>query len=378
MKIKLAYVLSHIQKALAFEWIAKSLPSERFEIYFILLNPQASPLEEFLIRNNIPVLRINYRNKRDALSALWQLYRFFRNHHIEMIHCHLFDASLIGLLAAKLAGVKHRIHTRHHASMHHRYFPRAVYYDRFINYLSTHIIAISENVRYILIKKEGVKPQKVQLVHHGFQLESFQKVSPERTQALREKYQIPDDAYPIIGIIARQTHLKGIQFALPAYEKFLEEYPQSFLILANAQGDYKGEIDKFLEKIPSQNYQEILFEEDLFALYDLLDIHVHTPIDEHCEAFGQTYVEALAAGVPSIFTSSGVAREFIKHKQNAWIVPFEQSEAIYEALAVITKDAKLREQLIQKGQEDVYKLFPLTGMMEKLIHLYENNHKSPV
>jgi glycosyltransferase involved in cell wall biosynthesis len=99
-------------------------------------------------------------------------------------------------------------------------------------------------------------------------------------------------------------------------------------------------------------------------------VYVHTPINAEVEAYGQTYVEALAAGIPSVFTLSGVANEFIEHKKNALIVPFQDVEAIKKAIFEILENNTLRQQLIKQGKQDVKHLFQLHTMIEKLNNLY--------
>lgn len=355
---------------MAFEWIAESLDSEKFDLIFILLNPGPSPLEEFLKEKGIPVFRVLFRGKKDFFSAFFKLSRVLKQEKVALIHCHIFEASLLGTLVAKYLGIKKRIFTRHHATLHHVYYPRAVYYDHLVNYLATDIVAISENVAQILTEKEKVSEQKIHLIHHGFHLEDFQDISPPRIDALKEKY-VPAEYYPVIGVIARQTEWKGIQYIIPAFQQLLGDYPNAYLILANAKGDYSAQIQAQLVDIPEKNYCQIPFEADIFALYQLFDVYVHCPVDAHSEAFGQTYVEALAAGIPSVFTLSGVAREFIRPGENALIVPFQNTPAIYEAILRLLKEPALRDTLIEMGRREVQARFPLQKMIEELEKLYQ-------
>ncbi|MCU0444139.1 MAG: glycosyltransferase family 4 protein [Microscillaceae bacterium] len=368
--INVTYIISNIDKALAFEWIAEGLNADKFKLSFILLNPDNSYLEEYLKKQQIPVVRVTYRGKKDLFRAFWQVRKHLKQFKTQVVHCHLFEATLLGILAARSLGIRKRIFTRHHTTLHHQYFPRAVYYDRFCNYWATDIVAISQTARQILIEQEFVKPQKIQLIHHGFQLNSFFNPNSLLIRQLEEKYKTKGK-FPILGIIARHTHWKGIQYTIPAFEKLLKDYPNAYLLLANAVGDYKPEIDKLLAKIPASNYIQITFETELAALYRLLDIYVHVPINETIEAFGQTYVEALASEVPSIFTLSGVAVEFIKDKENALVVPFENTEAIYEAMLTLLTDRELGNRLTQQGKESVQAMFSLEKMIQSLEKLYE-------
>lgn len=366
----ITYIISDIDKALAFEWIAEELDKNKFELSFILLNKNPDCfLEKWLKEHSIPVFYVHYEGKKQLFSAFWRVCKLLKKLKTQVVHCHLFDASLIGLLAAKSLGIKKRIFTRHSSTFHHEYFPRAVYYDRFINSLATDIVAISNNVKNVLLNKEGVNPKKIHLIHHGFKLEIFENVNEENIQKLKEKYHLTNK-YPVIGVIARWIHWKGIQYIIPAFAEILKTYPQAHLVLANAKGDYAGEIERLLSAIPSESYTKIPFEQDLPALYKNFDVYVHTPINPEIEAFGQTYVEALAAGIPSVFTLSGVANEFVEHEKNALVVDFCNSKAIFDALITIISDVSLQEKIIKKGKESIWNMFTLQVHLAKLEKLY--------
>ena len=67
LKMKVTYIVSNINKAFAFEWIAEELNKDKFSLSFILLNPGPSSLENELKRLNIKVNRINLMAKRISL-----------------------------------------------------------------------------------------------------------------------------------------------------------------------------------------------------------------------------------------------------------------------------------------------------------------------
>ena len=106
-------------------------------------------------------------------------------------------------------------------------------------------------------------------------------------------------------------------------------------------------------------------------MYQLFDVFIHVPIDKEVEAFGQIYVEALAAGIPSIFTLSGVASEFIKHEHNALVVEYENENDIYNALIRLIQNQSIREKLITNGKI-ASERFNLNKMISKLEELYDH------
>jgi glycosyltransferase involved in cell wall biosynthesis len=367
---KVIYVISGINYSLGFDWLEHYLDRTRFEPVFIFLNQTEPSLYSILEKRGTSVFYFHVGSKKDYPITLFKLFRLFLKLKPDIVHAHLFDANLLALSAAFLTGVKKRVYTRHHSTYHHDYHPTMVKYDKLVNFLATHIASISENVTSVMVDREKVNPSKIFLVHHGFELEKFKNVDQSKVEDMRSKYDVGNQ-YPVVGVISRFTSWKGIQFIIPAFRQLLVKYPEAVLLLANASGDYECEIDKQLESIPAHSYRKIVFETDLFSFYQLFDIFVHVPVDEFAEAYGQVYVEALASGIPSVFTLSGVAREFIINEENALVVPFKDESAIFNAMERILSDVKLRKSLSLSGLEAVKGRFEITNMMNTLYKLYD-------
>lgn len=367
---KVVYIVSDIDKALAFEWIADFLNKEKFELQFFLVGKKSTALSLYLQKRGIPFTMFTLESKIGIPLVFVRIFfqlLFFRP---AVVHTHLFYANLIGLTAAWLLRIKKRIFTRHHAMLHYREFKSGRKWDRWCNWIATDIIAVSENVRYILISLDKANPAKIRLIHHGFDLAYFDVVEPSRVDKQRMEYLSRLDAYPVIGVISRYIELKGIQYIIPAFKNVLNMYPGARLILANAQGSYAPVIKSMLHELPPGSFTEILFQNDLAALYKLFDVFIHASVDEKSESFGQTYVEALASGVPAVFTLAGVAPEFIRHEYNALVVEHKSAQAIEIAIKRILNDSGLRRQLIENGRKSVEQ-FSVEVMIANLENLYE-------
>lgn len=370
MKKKVTYIISDINRAIAFEWVAAYLNKDKFELSFILLNKGNSVLEDHLKAQNFNVIRIHHSGKLTWPSTVIKLYNHFKSNRPHIIHCHLKVAATLGLIAGKLAHVPVRIHTRHHSSLHHIYFSKGVFWDRLNNKLSTHIIAISGEVKKILIEWEKAPASKIHYIPHGFLLSEFENSNETIIHKIRTTYQI-ENKHPIIGVVSRFTHWKGVQYIIPAFKQILHKYPNAVLFLLNASGDYENEINALLAQLNTNNYRKIVFEPNISSAYKVMDLCVHAPIDEHSEAFGQVYIEALAAGVPLVATQSGIANNILVHQQNSWLVPHQDADAIKEGIIAILEKPDVKRQLIKNGLETV-KSFSLQNMINQLTHLYEN------
>jgi len=368
-KIKITYIISNVDKAIGFEWVVENLNSSKFELSFILLNDSEPYFFSWLKDREIKCYFVKHTGKRNYLTSFFKVLGKLLKIKPDVVHTHLFDANLIGLTTSKILNIKKRIYTRHHSTYHHDNFPNAVKYDQWANSIATKIVAISKNVETILIENEKINKDKITLIHHGFELKKFKSVDINHINNLRNKYQIKNTEYPIIGVVARYIKWKGIENTINAFKQILTEFPKAKLILANASGPDEEHIKALLKELPETNFIEIKFEANLFALYHLFDIYIHTPTNSKIEAYGQTYVEALAAGIPSIFTLSGVANEFIKHGENALVVPYSNSKEIEKSILFLLKNTQKSKELIENGIKSVQQ-FNLELFINKLEKLY--------
>lgn len=371
MKTKITYIVSDINKALAFEWVSIGLRDKGFDIRFVLLNPGDSHLENFLVSKKIPVKRITVRGKKDYPVAFLKLFFHLLFSRPKAIHCHLRDAELLGMWSAFFAGIKNRIYTRHSSTYNHLYHPNGVKIDAITNKMASKIVAISGNVQRVLHEMESVPLSKIDLIHHGFDFSLWQNVTQNQIDTIYSKHKIPKNKQ-IIGVIARYTWWKGYEYSIPAFGQLIKTHPDLHFVFANAKGNDQEGIKELLQNhLPKGSYTEITFEEDLAALYKVFDLYVHVPYDESVEAFGQTYVEALVAGIPSVFTLSGIAPDFIIDGQNALVVPFKNVNGITEACDKLLKSPDLCQSLIANGKQSVKK-FELATFITNLEKLYNS------
>ena len=366
---KITHIVSNINYAIAFEWIAKYINKEKYELSFIFLHPTIPEIHQKILALGCKCYYIEFNGKKSYPLTFLKVIKLLIKIKPEITHSHLFDANLIGLTVSRLMGIKKRIYSRHHSTFHHDNFPKAVKYDNWANNMATHIIAISENVKGILNVKENVINEKISLIHYGFDLSLFEVSNSDDVSFLMSKYNMSKKDSPIIGVVSRYIKWKGVQYIIPAFKKILNEYPNAKLILANANGPDREYIHSQLAILPKDSYVEISFEKNLFALYKLFDVFIHVPINKEIEAFGQTYVEALAAGTPSVFTLSGIASEFVQNKNNALVVDYKNSEQIHDSIIQILANKKLTEKLIENGRKSIDQ-FRLEIFIKKLEQLY--------
>jgi glycosyltransferase involved in cell wall biosynthesis len=344
----------------------------KYRLHFILMNKSDSEMETFLKNANIVCYRVPYNSKPQLAFSVFKIRKILKRHKIDIVHCHLFEACLAGLVAAKLTGIKKRIHTRHNSTINHDYYPHGVKYDKLINYLSTDIIAISKVVKDVLIYKENAPEKKIHIIYHGFDFDAMFKNAEETKGAMKLKYNLNDSRHPVIGVISRFIHYKGIQHIIPAFKMLLQNYPNAHLVLVNAAGPFSKEINEMITVLSPENYTLIPFEENIFGLYPLFDEFIHVPIHAESEAFGLVYVEAWALGIPGIYTHSGIVKELGVNEENCIFVDFMHDEMLYECMLRLIREPQLKEKLIKNGKELALSKFTVKEMSKKLNALYSS------
>ncbi len=369
---KVILITSHLKgRAIAYEWIGNKLKERGYDVLLLHIDNKDSNFEKYILETGIPYKRINYsgKNKLEMLFTICKLMLEIIKFKPHVVHTHYFDANLLGLTAAWIMRVPVRVYTRHTTTQRYRYLKGTRNFEKYFNKISTSIISISDVVTKVLMDFENVQFNKIKKVHHGFDLSMFSNINNNRLAAIKEKYNL-NDVSIVIGSISRYDEWKGVEYTIEAFKKIVSVFPNAKLILANAGGIREDFIHSLLKELDPKTYTEIPYEDDVFALINTFDYFVHVPIDSEIEAFGQVYVEVMAASVPMICTLSGVAEEYIVDRSNAVVVDYQNSEAIYEGLKLLMENDELKRKIIAQAKIDIYDKFDVKDMIYKLEKVY--------
>jgi len=238
-------------------------------------------------------------------------------------------ATVLGIFSARLLNVPDRIFIRHHSSFHHKFKMKlGIAIDRITNRWATNIVVVSETVRNILILNELVDPAKVSVIYNGVDLLKFK---PDESKVAQRK-DVDDLTLFHIGVVSRLTEWKGVQYTANAFVRLQKEFPESRLHIVGAFADSYLDVKRILSNVPSEKYTLDEINTNIPQYLHELDVFVHVPVGIDDEAFGLVYIEALSSGIPCIFTKSGVLNELDGLESYAHIVPFRNSEEIYQNL----------------------------------------------
>lgn len=361
---KIAFVFSNVIDSPIYRGLLDEFSKSEFRLSCLFMGLETDPLYRYARRCGIDSRQITSISKRNfvfpLLTTMWWMFRKQPRSIITFGQ----TASVMGLSSAFLTCRATRIYLRMHSSMNRvEKFSRGVLYDRISNMFAQKIIVPNRNTRSFLESIEKVASEKIIEIAFGFNLEDFKSPSKVRVQAIRHEYELSPEKF-ILGIVSRYSPVKGLEYSLPAVSKFLSKHPNGVLVLVGTgESPPKELLDAVSDIMPSQ-LRMIPRVDDMAAFYKCLSVFVHTPIDETVESFGLVYIEAFAAGVPSVITLSGIAKEIAVDGENCLVVDYCSELEIENAVEKLFNRDDLRETFSSNAVACV-SIFTLDAMRKK-------------
>jgi glycosyltransferase involved in cell wall biosynthesis len=176
-----------------------------------------------------------------------------------------------------------------------------------------------------------------------------------RSEAYRRSFGVGSNDLLVtyIGRIAREKNLKLL---LKAWEALLPSRGNAQLVLVG-RGPLEEEIRK--REIPGVHVTGLKHGLELSSAYASADIFV---FPSATETFGNSLLEAMGSGLPSLSVSAGGVLEFARHGDNAWLVAPNSAAALTQGLRRLMEDSGLRNRIssgalgtaAERGWDDVY------------------------
>lgn len=79
----------------------------------------------------------------------------------------------------------------------------------------------------------------------------------------------------------------------------------------------------------------------------------------------------MAAGVPVISTDIPVVNEIVTHGENGLLIPYDDTDALTQAILRLLEDQHLRERLIAGGKRALNERFAPERLVRQVIAVYE-------
>jgi glycosyltransferase involved in cell wall biosynthesis len=312
-------------------------------------------LQVELERLGIPVLRLTGR------PSLLRLARSFGQHvrrlRPDVVHTHLFDADLIGVLTARALGVRRCCVTVHSFSFftvrHHRWR-----YRWLLGPLVKRFLAVSRALADYLVHECRLPASRVQVVTNGIDAARF---APEASP-------MPCSAPTLtVGVLTRLDARKGLPYLLRAMAQLRSDIPEARLLIGG-DGEDRSALEREADTLGLTGRVEFVGAvHDAAQFYRRLDLFVLPSLDE---AFGLVLLEAMAAGLPVVGTQVGGIPEVLEDGSQGRLVAPADSQALAGAIRDLCRDPLRRGQMAEQARRQA-QCFDIGRTAKALQTVYE-------
>jgi sugar transferase (PEP-CTERM/EpsH1 system associated) len=284
-------------------------------------------------------------------TIMYRLARLFRERRIDVVHTHNTKPLLYAGPAARLAGVKGVVHTRH--GRRHGATPRQNLLFRLAGRCIDQVVCVSEDSAR-LCRSDGIDQHIVRTIPNGIDLDQFTFVGP-------------DAAGPAV-FVGRLTAEKDVGTLLRAVAHLAVDRP-AFRLAVAGSGPCEAELKDLAATLRITGSVEFLGEvRDVPALLGRASLFVLPSITE---GMPLTVLEAMACGLPVIATSVGGTPEAVKHGLTGLLVASGDVRAMADALLRVHSNADAARAMGQAGRERAEALFDVRQMVQR----YETTYR---
>lgn len=308
----------------------------------VAVSSEKDNLERLGEKEKVATFHVHLTRKITPIAdfkALIRLYFYFRKTKPAIVHTHTPKAGTIGMLAAKLAGVKIRLHTVAGLPLLEetgtkRKILNAV--EKLTYACATKVYPNSVGLKDIIIQSRFCQPNKLKVIangsSNGIDTEYFsRKHFSEDTLSQLQKHlgiQSEDFVFVFVGRLVKD---KGINELIQAFCRLpQEQHPVKLLLV----GDYESDLDPLqpntLAQITSNpNIISTGFQTDVRPYFCLSHALV---FPTYREGFPNVVLQAGALDLPGIVTNINGCNEIIVPGKNGLIIPVKEENAIFDAM----------------------------------------------
>lgn len=299
---------------------------------------------------------------RFSLAAISELVKLIKERNIEIIHTHGYKSDIMGVIAARMAGIK-VISTPHGfgepSDLKLKIFVKLGKYAlRFCDL----VVPLSEQL-VNESKQAGVSEKKIQFIRNAVDLKEV-----EEFRVNKQKPTDPDRKLRI-GYIGQIIPRKKVDHILNIYNQIWLENNNVELILLG-DGESREEMEKLAASLPStESIQFLGFRNDRLELLSQFDLFVMTSSDE---GIPRCLMEAIAMEIPVAAYNIPGIDQLVMHEETGMLAKYGDQQTLKEYWLKLLTDRPYAEQLARNGRDFVNEVYSGKRMATEYTDLYHN------
>ena len=299
------------------------------------------------------------------LGAAFRFAKILRSWHPDVLHSHMFHASMVASPVGWACRVSAVIETPH-VREHWRHGLKANYFvDRMVGRCVDKYIAVSEANGHYLAEEKRLPARKIEVITNGCDLGRFRPdhVAP---RGLRESLGIGADD-PIVVVAARLEPQKGHGVLLGALPRIRREFPGARFVFVG-DGRLRGDLEQQVEQLGVKDLVRFVGYQS--NIQDWLALSDFTVLPSFYEGLPLAAIESLAAARAVVATAVDGTSEVVLHEETGLTVPAGESGPLAEAILRLLRDRELCRKLARRGCRLVTERFSRERQVRQTEDLY--------
>ena len=316
------------------------------------------------------------------LKSLWEMWNFLRKEKPQIVHTHTPKAGIIGMLAARLAGVPHRLHTVAGLPlMEATGIKRKIlnFVEKLTYSSATRVYPNSKGLYNFILQNNFTQSNKLKIIANGSSnginttFFSPAQVSEIEKITLREKLNIQPDDFVFV-FVGRIVSDKGINELIKAFSELQaagnnEQIGIKLLLV--------GGLESYLDPLNPETLAEINQNKDIISVGFQQDVRPFFAISDvlafpsYREGFPNVVMQAGAMGLPSIVSDINGCNEIIVEGENGLIIPPKNVEKLKEKMLTLARDKNLYIKLKENSRRMIESRYEQSVVWNALLEEYE-------
>ena len=303
-------------------------------------------LDKLIELEGIPTVAVEMTRKITPIKdlvAVYQLYKVFKKEQPFIVHSHTPKAGTLGMLAAFLARVPHRLHTIAglplvEATGLKRTLLNTV--ESMTYACATKIYPNSYGLKDIILKEGFTTEAKLKVIAKGssngidtsfFNPEDYKDGA--KNASLRASLNIDPDDFVFV-FVGRLVTDKGINELVSAFETLHKTQKNIKLLLV---GTYESELDPLRPETLNyiNNNNTVINTGWVDDVRPYLAVSNALTFPSYREGFPNVVMQAGAMELPCIVTDINGCNEIVKHNETGIIVPIKDAQALFKAMTSV-------------------------------------------
>lgn len=350
-----------------------------FEVLGVAAN--GKELQEVASYEGIKVHPIKMTRTISPIEDLLSLVRFYwlcKKYKPTIVHSHTPKAGIVGMCAAKLAGVPIRLHTVAGLPlMEAKGLKRSVLnlVEKTTYRFATKVYPNSKGLYDFIVENKFTSSKKLKVIgngsSNGIDTSHFDPltVSVDQITRLRSEHKINENDV-IFCFVGRLVGDKGINELIQAFTEINTHNNTAKLLLV---GPYEHALDPLeqstLDAIyENPNIKAVGFQEDIRPFLAISDAFV---FPSYREGFPNVVMQAGAMELPAIVTDINGCNEIIQHNHNGIIIPPKDTTALTHAMQQLIDDPTFCQSLAQNARPSITSRYEQQVVWDALLAEYQ-------